>query len=54
MKKPIIDEKGEWIGRVVDVAFDENNGILREIIISGSVVDDLWLGRKKNACAGQG
>ncbi|ANW98756.1 hypothetical protein CSTERTH_06805 [Thermoclostridium stercorarium subsp. thermolacticum DSM 2910] len=47
MKKPIIDEKGEWIGRVVDVAFDENNGILREIIISGSVVDDLWLGRKK-------
>lgn len=46
LKKPVIDDKDERVGRVVDFAFDKN-GIIREIIISGSLVEDLWLGRKR-------
>ncbi|NLM10524.1 MAG: hypothetical protein GX213_07080 [Clostridiaceae bacterium] len=47
MNKSLIDEKGKWIGRVVDFAFNSLNGVIREIIISGSLVEDLWLGRKR-------
>jgi len=47
LNKPVIDDKGEWIGRVVDFAFDISNGVLREIILSGSILEDLWLGKKK-------
>jgi len=47
LNKPIIDENGEWIGRVVDFAFDASNGNFREIILSGSLIEDIWLGRKR-------
>lgn len=46
LNKSVVDDKGEWIGRVVDFAFD-SDGNVREIIISGSLMEDLWLGRKK-------
>ncbi len=42
----ILDEKGEWIGRVVDFAFNPTNGILKEMIISAGLLDDIWHGRK--------
>jgi len=47
LNKSVMDEKGEWIGRVADFAFDISNGAVREIIISGSFLEDLWLGRKR-------
>lgn len=47
LNRSVIDEKGEWVGRVVDFAFDTSNGIIREIIISGSLMEDLWWGRKR-------
>ena len=31
---------------VVDFAFDKSNNTVQEIIISGSLMEDLWLGRK--------
>lgn len=46
LNNSVIDDKGEWVGRVVDFAFDKSNGTVREIIISGSLMEDLWLGRK--------
>lgn len=47
LNKSVVDEKGEWVGRVVDFAFDIADGVVREIIISGSLIEDLWSGRKK-------
>ncbi len=43
----ILDDKGGWIGRVVDFSFDPTNGIVREMVVSESILDDLWRGRKK-------
>jgi uncharacterized protein YrrD len=47
LNNTIIDEKGDFIGRVVDIAFNPDNGIVKEIILSESIIDDIWLGRKK-------
>lgn len=47
LNRTILDEKGEWVGRVVDFGFDPSKGFLREIILSGSFLEDLWNGRKK-------
>ncbi|NLY17633.1 MAG: hypothetical protein GX045_01470 [Clostridiaceae bacterium] len=47
INNPVVDEKGEFIGRVVDIAFDPSNGVIKEIIISESILEDLWFGRKK-------
>lgn len=47
LNNPAIDEKGELIGKVVDIAFDPENGIIKEIILSESTIEDLWFGRKK-------
>lgn len=43
----IVDEKEEWLGRVVDLGFDPVNGVIRDIILSGSLVEDFWQGRKR-------
>jgi len=47
INNPVIDEKGEFLGRVVDIAFDPVNGVIKEIILSESILEDLWFGRKK-------
>jgi uncharacterized protein YrrD len=47
LKQSIQDEKGEWIGRVVDFVFDPSKGFVRDIILSGSLVEDIWFGRKR-------
>ena len=47
LNNPVIDEKGRFIGRVEDIAFDPGNGVIKEIIISESILEDLWFGRKK-------
>ncbi|NLX76595.1 MAG: hypothetical protein GXZ01_04375 [Clostridiaceae bacterium] len=47
LSKLLADEKGKWIGRVADFAFSASNGTIRELIISKSLVEDLWLGRKR-------
>jgi len=47
LNKPILDDSGESVGRVVDIAFDAENGLLREIIISGSLIEDIWAGKKR-------
>lgn len=43
----VLDEKGEFIGKVVDLAFDQGNGTIKEIILSESILEDIWNGRKK-------
>ena len=47
INNPVIDEKGKFIGRVADIAFDPGNGVIKEIIISESILEDIWFGRKK-------
>jgi sporulation protein YlmC with PRC-barrel domain len=47
LKKTIQDDKGEWIGRVADFGFDPSNGFVRDMIFSGSFVEDMWIGRKR-------
>ncbi len=47
LKQSVLDDKGEWIGRVVDFSFDPSNGFVRDMILSGSLIEDLWNGRKK-------
>lgn len=47
LNHPVVDEKGEFIGRVADIAFDPGNGVIKEIILSESILEDLWFGRKK-------
>lgn len=53
INNPVIDEKGEFLGRVVDIAFDPGNGGIKEIILSESIIEDLWFGRKKMPVLGQ-
>lgn len=53
INNPVIDEKGEFLGRVVDIAFDPGNGTIKEIILSESILEDLWFGRKKMPVLGQ-
>lgn len=43
----ILDEKGDWIGRVVDFGFDPSKGFVRDIILSGSFIEDIWNGRRR-------
>ncbi len=47
LNNTIIDEKGDFVGKVVDISFNPSNGIIKELILSESIIDDLWLGRKK-------
>ncbi|NLG89415.1 MAG: hypothetical protein GX494_09455 [Clostridiaceae bacterium] len=44
---PVFDNRDEYVGRVADFCFEPANGIVREIIISNSLLGDLWSGRKK-------
>ena len=47
LKQSVVDDKGEWIGRVADFSFDPSNGFVRDMILSGSLIEDLWNGRKR-------
>ena len=47
LNKSIVDEKGKWVGKVVDFAFDKSDGKIKEVVISNSIMQDLWLGRSK-------
>lgn len=47
LKQSVFDDKGEWIGRVVDFGIDPSKGFVRDIIISGSFIEDIWYGRKR-------
>ncbi|MBP7177120.1 MAG: hypothetical protein KBA53_13015 [Thermoclostridium sp.] len=47
LKQSVVDDKGEWIGRVADFSFDPSNGFVRDMILSGSLLEDLWNGRKR-------
>lgn len=47
LKQSVLDEKGDWIGRVVDFGFDPVKGFIREILLSDSLIEDIWHGRKK-------
>lgn len=46
LNNAIIDEKEDWVGRVVDFGFNPSDGNIRDIIFSKSLVEDLWQGRK--------
>jgi sporulation protein YlmC with PRC-barrel domain len=50
LKQSVLDDKGDWIGRVVDFSFDPSNGFVRDVILSGSLIEDLWNGRKRMRC----
>lgn len=43
----VLDDRGEWIGRVVDFSFDPANGFIRDMILSHSIIEDVWTGRKR-------
>lgn len=47
LKQSVLDDKGEWIGRVADFSFDPLNGFVRDVILSGSLIEDIWTGRKR-------
>lgn len=47
LKQSVVDDKWEWIGRVADFSFDPSNGFVRDLILSGSLIEDLWNGRKR-------
>lgn len=47
LKQSVLDDKGEWIGRVVDFSFNPSNGFVRDMILSGSLIEDIWTGRKR-------
>ncbi|NLK68643.1 MAG: hypothetical protein GX283_05725 [Clostridiaceae bacterium] len=47
LNKSIVDDDGKWVGKVVDFAFDKTNGNIQEVIMSDSIMLDLWLGRRK-------
>ena len=47
LKQSVFDDRGEWIGRVVDFSFDPSNGFVRDMILSDSFIEDMWTGRKR-------
>ncbi len=47
LKQSVLDDKGEWVGRVVDFSFDPSNGLVRDMILSGSLIEDIWNGRNR-------
>lgn len=47
LRQSVLDDKGEWIGRVVDFSFNPVNGFVRDMILSGSLIEDIWTGRKR-------
>jgi len=46
LKQSVLDDRGEWIGRVADFSFDPSNGFVRDMILSDSLIEDIWIGRK--------